>query len=123
MAFNNASLISKRGPSKLSACYGKKEITLDLASAGITLPEYYSVEAATEEAPLYKLVYREAFGYHLEPVDQPEGMLGPMFDGVYAVIDNMVARELQKKCGYPIGEVIPVMDRFETQEMYDALSR
>lgn len=50
-------------------------------------------------------------------------MIGPMFDGVYAVIDHMVQRQLEKKLGHPINEVIRVMDRFETPEMYDALSR
>jgi hypothetical protein len=122
MAFNTASLISKRGPSKLSACYGKKEITLDMASAGITLPKHYFVTEPSAEAPLYKFVYREAFGYHLEPVDKPKGMIGPMFDGVYAIVDYKVKSALEKKLGYPISEVIHVMDRFETQKMYDALS-
>lgn len=116
MAFNTAFLMSRRKPSSLSASHGKKEITLDLASAGITLPSFYFVTEPSAEAPLYKFVYREAFGYHLEPVDQPKGMIGPMFDGVYAIVDYKVKSALEKKLGYPISEVIHVLDRFETQE-------
>ncbi len=124
MAFNTANLmITRHGQSRLSASYGKKEITLDLASADIKIPDHYFVTEPNAEAPLYKFVYRQAFGYHLEPADQPKGMIGPVVDGVYAVIDHRVQKQLEKKLGHPINEVIRVMDRFETPEMYDALSR
>lgn len=44
MAFNTANLMTTRhGQSRLSASYGKKEITLDLASAGIKIPDHYFV--------------------------------------------------------------------------------
>lgn len=124
MAFNTAKIMTSRyGGSKLSASYGKEEITLDLASAGIELPEHYFTLEANEERPLYKFVYRPQFGYHLEPVERPEGVVGPMFDGVYAVLDYSLAKDLEAIVGHPVFEAMRVMDRFETQEIYDFLSR
>ena len=124
MAFNTAEIMTSRhGGSKLSASYGKEEITLDLASAGVELPKNYFPLEANEKRPLYKFVYRAAFGYHLEPVERPEGVVGPMFDGVYAVLDYNVAKELEAIVGHPVPEAMRVMDRFETTEMYDFLSR
>ena len=117
MAFNRAHLITTKYGSK-GLLRGKEEITLD-----VEIPNGYLTYEADEEAPLYKFVYREAFGFHLEPVDQPEGMIGPMANGVYAEIDYMVKEKLSKKAGYPVSQLIRVHDRFETQEQYDANSR
>lgn len=124
MAFNIAEIMNSRhGGGKHCASYGKEEITLDLASAGVELPKHYFTLEANEERPLYKFVYREAFGYHLEPVERPEGVVGPMFSGVYAVLDYKVRKELEAIVGHPVPEAMRVMDRFETPEMYDFLSR
>ena len=123
MAFNLAQIMNSRyGGSKLSASYGKEDITLDLASAGVELPKHYVTHEPNEERPLYKFVYRPQFGYHLEPVERPEGVVGPMFDGVYAVVPSMVREALEAIVGERVPDAMRVMDRFETQEMYDFLS-
>jgi len=120
MAFNRAYLrTSKFGSKGLLA--GKKEITLE-----VEIPDGYFTQEVAPEAPLYRFVWRDQFGYHLEPVDQPEGMIGPMANGVYAEIPSMVREKLAKAKGikgYAVPELVRVHDRFETQEMYDALSR
>ena len=124
MPFNTAEIMNSRhGGSRHSTSYGKEDITLDLASAGVKLPKHYFTEEPNEERPLYKFVYRPHFGYHLEPVERPEGVVGPMFDGVYAVVSSTVTRALEAIVGHPVPEAMRVMDRFETPEMYDFLSR
>ena len=53
-------------------------------------------------------------------------MIGPMANGVYAEIPSMVREKLAKAKGikgYAVPELMKVHDRFETQEMYDMLSR
>jgi hypothetical protein len=120
MAFNRAYLTTSKFGSK-GLLKGKKEITLE-----VEIPDGYFTLEADAEAPLYRFVWRDAFGYHLEPVDQPEGMIGPMANGVYAQIDSMVREKLAKAKGieeYAVPELMKVHDRFETQEMYDMLSR
>ena len=120
MAFNRAYLTTSKFGSK-GLLKGKDSITLE-----IDIPEGYWTLEADARAPLYRFVWRDAFGYHLEPVDQPEGMIGPMYGGVYAEIDRMVIEKLAKAKGieeYAVPELMRVHDRFETQEMYDALSR
>jgi hypothetical protein len=124
MTFNTAEVISSRfGDSPCSASHGINEITIDLENAGLKLPDHYAVIEPSEEAPLYRVVYREAFGYHLEPVERPEGMIGPMGDGKYARIPYRLKQLLSEKAGYPVTEVLPIHDRFETPEMYERLSR
>tara|TARA_R110000823_G_C15844209_1_gene491502 strand:+ start:70 stop:423 length:354 start_codon:yes stop_codon:yes gene_type:complete len=110
MAFNTANLLTTKYGSK-GLLNGKEEITLD-----VEIPNGYWTEEANEDAPLYKFVYREAFGFHLEPIDQPEGMYGPMANGVYAEVDSLVVEQLSKKAGYPVSKLIRVHDRFETPE-------
>ena len=120
MAFNRAYLTTSKFGSK-GLLKGKKEITLE-----VEIPDGYFTQEAAPEAPLYRFVWRDQFGYHLEPVDQPEGMIGPMANGVYAEIDSMVREKLAKEKGikgYAVPELVRVHDRFETQEMYDDLSR
>ena len=120
MAFNTARLVTTKYGGK-GILGDRKEITLDAE-----LPKGYWVEDPTKEKPLYKFVWRDAFGFHLEPVDQPEGMIGPMGDGLYAEIDCLVRRQLAKaKCipGYAVPELMPVHARFETPEQYDRLTR
>lgn len=124
MPFNTAEIMNSRhGGSRHSTSYGKEDITLDLASAGVKLPKHYSTLEANEERPLYRFVYRPQFGYHLEPVERPEGVVGPMFDGVYAVVPSMVREALEAIAGERVPDAMRVHDRFETQEMYDFLSR
>ena len=120
MAFNRAYLTTSEFGSK-GLLEGKKEITLD-----VEIPDGYFTEDVEPKAPLYRFVWRDAFGYHLEPVDQPEGMIGPMANGVYAEIPSMVREKLAKAKGieeYAVPRLMSVHDRFETPEMYDALSR
>lgn len=119
MAFNTADLLTtKYGDKSLLA--GKEEITLDTAEAGVNIPKHYWTKDPSKDAPLYRFKYRKAFGYHLEPVDQPDGMIGPMANGVYADVDHIVAKGLSRIAGYPVSNLIPVFDYFETQERYNA---
>ncbi|MDQ3833248.1 MAG: hypothetical protein M3315_06375 [Actinomycetota bacterium] len=54
---------------------------------------------------------------HAEPVSRPEGKIGPMAGGCFVYTCDSRYRE--HVCEYPI----PLHDRFETQELYDCLSR
>ena len=120
MSFNRAYVATSRFGSK-GLLEGKEEITLE-----VDLPDRYFTQEVEPDAPLYRFVWRDAFGYHLEPVDQPKGMIGPMANGVYAEIPSMVREKLAKAKGikgYAVPELMMVHDRFETQEMYDRLSR
>jgi hypothetical protein len=122
MAFNTAKLVRTSKSSILNASNGCEEITLEIDG----LPDNYFTSEPTPDKPLYRFVWRDAFGYHLEPVDQPDGMVGPMADGVYAKIQYEVQMTLARQKGikgYAVPELMRVHDRFETQEMYDALSR
>ena len=57
--------------------------------------------------------------YYIEPVVRPKGQIGPMFGGNYADTSNATWGDmLGEKCG----RVLPIFDRFETQEMYDRMS-
>jgi len=81
---------------------------------GEGIPEIF---APSEETPELRLVKRMFSGkpyYHAEPVDQPENMVGPMAGGNY-----IKTSDSRFPIDYPIG----VHDRFETQELYDAMSR
>ena len=138
MSFNTANLITTKFGSK-DLLEGKEEITLDYnikqgspmspllddetTVDRFTIPVGYNTTEPNDEAPLCKLVYREQFGYHIEPVDQPKDMVGAMHNGVYAEIDGLVRVQLSKKLGYPCPHLIPVHDRFETQESYNILCR
>lgn len=53
--------------------------------------------------------------YHIEPLNKPKNMVGPMFGGNYCT----PAGSLRSITKYPI----PIHDRFETQSEYEALSR
>jgi hypothetical protein len=119
MSFNTANIL--RG--KYGSENGPDEITIDYKEAGIDIPEHYFTTEADDEKPLYKLVYRPQFGYHLAPAEQPEGMVGPMFNGNYAIVDWIISKALEKKLGHPYTDVLHVHDRFETQEHYDMLCR
>tara|TARA_R110000803_G_C11895633_1_gene311474 strand:- start:92 stop:478 length:387 start_codon:yes stop_codon:yes gene_type:complete len=119
MSFNTADLLVTRHGSK-SLTKGCEEITIE----GVNVPTGYWKTKPSEQAPLYKLVYRKQFGVHLEPVNKPEGVIGPMANGVYADVgSNFIKKTIEIMLGYPCPDLIPVHDRFETQEMYNMLSR
>ena len=118
MPFNTAEILTTRhGVCKYD------EVTIDLEAAGVELPDIYHITEPTDQEPLYNLVYRQAYGYHLEPANKPTGLVGPMFAGAYARINYRIKELLTEKLGYPCPEVLKVHDRFETQEHYDFLCR
>lgn len=57
--------------------------------------------------------------YCIEPVMRPKHTLGPMFGGNYACTSDSTWADI---LGETVGRPIPIHDRFETQEEYDALS-
>jgi hypothetical protein len=67
----------------------------------------------TETMPGYKV---------LVPADQPAHLIGPMAGGSYAVGQYGREGEVWRQLAGTHG-ALPVHDRFETQEHYDALSR
>lgn len=63
---------------------------------------------------------------HLEPVNPPAGpkTVGPMMGGSYAATsDARFSRACRSMLGFPFYGAVAVHDRFETPEMYEALSR
>ena len=120
MAFNQAWLTTTKFGS-----YGLTEGCECITIEGVEIPSGYATSTANPKAPLYRIVYREQFGVHFEPVNQPSGMLGPMANGVYAQVSNsqFLKKHITKILGYPCPDLIRVHDRFETQEQYDFLSR
>lgn len=64
---------------------------------------------------------------HLVPVRQPKGLVGPMAGGNYATTsDSRWARYVASELGPEfrfVATCVPIHDRFETQALYDALSR
>ena len=123
MAFNTAYLTTTRFGSKgLTA--GKEEITLNIPIDYI--PSGHWRKEPDDDCPAYVLCFREQFGFHLEPWDMPKDMCGPMHNGVYAQIDNLVRESIAKDYGLKTREVpvlMPVHDRFETWDQYDRNSR
>lgn len=70
----------------------------------------------TETAPAVRLVARWLNGHryvHAEPVDKPEGMVGPMFGGTYIAMHDLSAEQCIDFQG-----AIPLHDRYETVEQY-----
>lgn len=67
-----------------------------------------------EGTPVLRLARRGDYIY-AEPVEKPEGALGPMMGGNFVYSSDSRFRAI---CPYPI----PVHDRFETPEQYRALS-
>jgi hypothetical protein len=56
---------------------------------------------------------------HAEPIEKPEGMVGPMAGGNYVVLSTTVPGPLG---GRTVEKIIPVHDRFETPAQYVAMS-
>ena len=81
----------------------------------LTGPGVPKVFEPDEYAP--ELVLDTTGGYlRAYPVDEPTGLVGPMFGGNFITSSDSRMREVN---AYPI----PVHDRYETQETYDLLSR
>lgn len=83
---------------------------------GEGIPEVFS---AREDAPAVRVVRRQfASGQyvHLEPVDQPAGMCGPMFGGTLVYSSDSRFRELVSPYA------VSLHDRFDTWEDYRAMS-
>ena len=118
MTFNTATILNPTNDTSLSLSHGLKEITVNFE-----VPSGYASSKPSFERPLYDLVFRPQFGFHLEPRIKPEGLIGGMFDGKYAKVDYMVKEWMSRKAGYPVSQVLAIHDRFETQSQYDALTR
>ena len=118
MSFNTATILNPNADTDLALSHGLKEITVDFE-----VPSGYVSSEPSFECPLYDLVFRPQFGFHLEPRIKPEGLIGGMFDGKYAKVDSMVREWMSSKAGYPVSQVLAIHDRFETQSQYDALTR
>tara|TARA_Y100000114_G_scaffold97866_1_gene91079 strand:- start:13 stop:390 length:378 start_codon:yes stop_codon:yes gene_type:complete len=125
MSFNTAYILTtKFGSTDLLE--GKDQITLDFDSAGISIPSIYATSELSEDRPLYKFVWREQFGFHLEPMDQPEGMAGPFGNGVYAEVNRLVRKKLAESKNIDINQIPELMrvhERFKTWDEYEALSK
>lgn len=123
MSFNRAELTTSKFGSK-SQLEGKEEITI--LGAEEYIPDGYSVSEADDSAPEFLIELQNVRGGLrpiLKPLHKPEGMIGAMFNGVYAEVSSLVQEHLTKQLGYPCPDLIPVFDRFETQETYDILCR
>jgi hypothetical protein len=72
----------------------------------------------SDDAPAVRLVTRYFGGepyHHLEPIDKPEGMLGPMMGGTYVATPDSRLRRV-------VEGAIPLHDRFETADEYRSYS-
>jgi len=56
--------------------------------------------------------------YYIEPVERPRCLCGPMCGGNFADTSD---EEWAQMLGETVGRPIPIHDRFETQEHFDAL--
>lgn len=77
-----------------------------LIGAGVA--EVFTPNESQPALRLVKRMFLHKAYYHAEPIEQPIGMIGPMFGGNY--ITSGDSRMPQ--------EVIPVHDRWETKEQY-----
>lgn len=90
-----------------------KETSLPVAGMKLADPEWSdpSIRADGRGVPIYDVEERTIGGKdcpRLVPRIQPTGVCGPMASGNYADVD---------------GRMVPIHDRFETWEQYDANSR
>lgn len=81
-----------------------------------------------DDHPALVRLEQGAFGNPIiVPVNKPtcdEPLVGPMFGGSYAASsDSRFSRMIADLTGRPFYGAVPVHDRFETQAVYDALSR
>jgi len=135
MAFNTAHLITSTYGSK-DFTKGLDEIVISMDidwSDGVdrgtlSIPKHYwtvDVDCPTfDNTTLYQFEFRPAFGFHLKPIDEyKDNLVGPMCNGVIAEVPSHLLNQLEKMVGYPISKYISVHDRYETQEMYNAMCR
>ena len=121
MSFNRANLTTSKNGSK-DLLEGKDQITI----LGVTIPSGYWTQEADDSAPEFVIEIQQVSGGVrpiLKPLHKPEGMIGAMHNGVYAEVSNYVEDHITKLLGYPCPDLVPVFDRFETQETYDILCR
>ena len=82
----------------------------------------WCLQCRVRPSDVCRLNKRELWGekhYFIEPVMHPKGKIGPMFGGNFAYTSNGIFADLLgERCTRPI----PIHDRFETQEEYNALS-
>jgi len=98
----------------------------------VIVDDGFSKEVDLDDAPenLFKLEVMSigpSKSAHLVPVRQPSGVVGPMMGGNYATTsDSRWSRYVASQLGPEfrfVATCLPIHDRFETQEMYDALTR
>lgn len=81
---------------------------------------------ADEKAPAFRLEKNAYNTLRLVPVNEPgrSKVIGPMFGGNYAATsDGRFSAACEKLLGHSFYGAVPIHDRFETQEDYDALRR
>lgn len=77
-----------------------------------------------DQTPAFKLEENYGGSIKLVPVDQPEGVCGPMFGGNYgATSDSRFGEKIEEITGSRFYGAVAIHDRFETWEQYDQLSR
>lgn len=74
-------------------------------------------EPAQSKIPCLRVCYRPQFGFHVEPLIMPQGMIGPMFGGNFVWTSD--SRFTEKYGKGPL----KVHDRFETARDFEVLSR
>lgn len=79
----------------------------------------------SDDAPAVELVPGNLPGtVKAVPTDKPEGAVGPMMGGSYiATSDSRFSELASSICGTKFYGAVPLHDRYETREQYDALSR
>ena len=101
-----------------SANGGVSDTCREVTIVGPGFPERHE---PSETAPAVRLVKRVLGGktaHYFEPVDQPEGMCGPMASGNYV---HAYGDEFSTEVGFY--GAVPLHDRFETWAQYEAMSR
>ena len=132
MAFNTAYLLKSRfGSPDYTEGLDEIKISMEIdwedgVNRGqIEISDNYSKkEINTDDKDLYMFGFRPQFGFHLRPYHpNRKNLIGPMCNGMIAEVNSTITSQLEKMVGYPISKYISVHDRYETQEMYDALCR
>ena len=131
MSFNTVHVLTDR-ECEASLCYGKEELTI---IDDLNIPKHYAVKKLEDGEIGYTIKVEYPFGadepnIFLAPADEfcpdPKDMVGPMFDGYYAEFqyNQFIKKFIEDKIGYKLTcNVIKIHDRFETWDVYEALSR
>ena len=103
----------------------KHQILIVISGTEIEIEEYRQKYAENERIlnKTVVLVKRQLFGkplWYFEPLVKPKGKIGGMSGGNYCNVDYNANDDFTP---YGLGFPLPIHDRFETQEEYDALSR